>query len=256
MKHARAITRTLSILIVTGVLYLLWLLGMVLSLKSARRRNVIRRHIVRTWARALKSIMGMQVEVVGSPPAPPFCLVANHLSYVDALLMLNCVYGILISRADVRQWPLVGHLAWLAGTLFIDRTSPKDVVRLNQGIEEAFLQGEGIIFFPEGTSTRGVNVGSFNSSLLAYPATSSVPVHYASIGYKTDPDDPPAAQAVCWWGDMTFLEHLYDLLTIRRFRTLIHFGENPVTHSDRKELTNILRDKIEMNFVPVIQEIQ
>jgi len=195
----------------------------------------------------------MRITMIGSPPEPPFLLVANHLSYIDAMLVLCCVDGILISKADVRHWPVFGHLAWLSDALFIDRSIAREVVRVNALIVEALEHGDGVVFFPEATSTRGMDVGRFRSPLLAFPAEQGMPVHYATIGYETRRPDPPAALRVCWWGTMTFLDHLYRMLTLRGIDARIQFGERPVTHEDRKELAGLLREGIVAHFSPVRQ---
>ena len=253
MRHIRAVIRIFLIVFATGFLCFFWLLGNLLSMRSPKLREFVRYHIVHTWAIALTTIMGMKKQVTGNAPRPPFCLVSNHLSYVDILLFLSLVRGVFVTRADIRQWPILGYLAYLSGSLFIDRSSAKDVVRVNSLIEGVLSKNQGVIFFPEGTSTRGKVVGPFRSSLLEYPAQTETPVHFATIRYETIPGSPPASETICWWGDMTFSDHLYTLLTIPRYRALIHFGETPVCSRDRKQLTTKLREKIMENFVPVIQ---
>jgi len=254
MRHFRALSRLVFIFLITGILYAFWILGVILSIGFPRHRCVLRRTIIQTWGRMVTVVIGMRVITIGSPPQPPFFLVANHLSYIDVLLFMTAVRGVLISRSDVRRWPFIGHLAVLCGTIFIDRTLAKDVVRVNTLIERALTEDQGVILFPEGTSTRGIDVASFHSSLLAYPATVCMPVHYASISYRTIGNAPPVDQTICWWGNMTFLDHFYNLLTIPRFEALIHFGEKSVTESNRKELTETLRNSIRSNFVPIIQK--
>ncbi len=253
MRHLRAVVRIILIVLSTGTLCVAWLIGSLLGLGSARFREIVRFHIVRTWAIILTAIMGMKRTVKGSEPLPPFCLVANHLSYVDILLILTRVRGVFISRADIRKWPVIGALTYFSGSIFIDRLSAKDVVRVNAQIEKVLANNQGIIFFPEATSTRGAEVARFKSSLLEYPVQKGIPVHFAAISYQTMPGDPVAGDAVCWWGGMTFSNHLYQLLTIRRFEALIHFGETPVYGRNRKDLAALLREKTTEIFVPVIQ---
>ena len=42
---------------------------------------------MRAWARIGVRIAGMRIEARGTPPRPPFLLVANHLSYIDVLAL-------------------------------------------------------------------------------------------------------------------------------------------------------------------------
>jgi 1-acyl-sn-glycerol-3-phosphate acyltransferase len=85
-------------------------------------------------------------------------------------------------------------------TIFIDRKNHRDILRAGEEIIKKLNDGEGVIVFPEGTSSKGEEVLKFNSSFFEFPARLDFPVHYASITHQT-PNDHPPANTVCWWGD-------------------------------------------------------
>jgi 1-acyl-sn-glycerol-3-phosphate acyltransferase len=233
----------------TLILLVLWGLGRIASIGSPRRAMLVRGWIVQHWARGLARIMGMRVIVEGTPPEPPFCLVANHLSYIDVIVLHTCTKGVLISRADVANWPGIGLLARFAGTLFINRRRIRDVVEVNRRIEKVLRRGDGIVFFPEGTSTAGDDVTKFRSPLLNYPAEHSYPVHFAAVDYKSDTFD--VRMHVCWWADMTFVDHVYYLLGRKGFQARVRFGETPIVESDRKVLAARLEREVRALYEPV-----
>jgi hypothetical protein len=105
--------------------------------------------------------------------------------------------------------------------------------------------------FPEGTSTRGDQVLAFRPSLLAPAAERGLPVRAACLRYETLAGDPPASLAVCWWGDAPFLPHLRGLLALRGVEATVAFDPDPVQESDRKELAEKLRRKVNSLFRPV-----
>jgi 1-acyl-sn-glycerol-3-phosphate acyltransferase len=178
--------------------------------------------------------------------------VANHLSYVDIIVLSSLVDGCYVSRGDVEHWPVVGMLCRSMRVIFVDRSRRADVMRVANLMEERLAEGEGVIFFPEGTSSAGDRVGAFKPSLFDCAVRSGVPVHYAALGYETGPGDPPAYLSVCWWGDMTFAPHFFALLGLRRVRASVRFGEGPIAGDDRKELAEALRDAVGARFVPVV----
>jgi 1-acyl-sn-glycerol-3-phosphate acyltransferase len=179
------------------------------------------------WLRA-------EVGVAGPPPAPPFVLVANHLSYLDVLVLASRVPGcVFVAKADVRDWPLLGPVCRGFGTIFIDRQDRRDIPRALRRIERALTEGDGVVLFPEGTSTQGATVGSFHSPLLALPARSASPVHAAAIGYQSP--------EVCWWGDKELLPHLLHLCEMPCIEARVCFCEAPVADTDRKRLAEELR---------------
>jgi 1-acyl-sn-glycerol-3-phosphate acyltransferase len=230
----------------------IWWTGLLVLAWNRRVRIAWRGFIVRTWARGILGIMGVRLEVKGVPPSPPFCLVSNHLSYLDIVLYLSRLTCVFIAKAEVRHWPILGGLARMFGTVFIDRRVRKDVVRVNALIRTTLQAGDGIIFFPEGTSSCGAEVLPFRSSLLDPLACGGFPVSYASVHYETPSGAPPAHLAACWWGDMTFSDHFFNMLKINGFKATIVFGSDTIQDGDRKVLAQKLYNRLNRIFRPVL----
>lgn len=207
--------------------------------------------VFRTWARAVGRLIRLQVEVQGPPPRPPFILVANHLGYVDVVMLATQLRAVFVARADVNGWPVIGHICRAVNTLFIDRGIKRDIPRVMRRMEEILASGVGVVIFPEGTSTRGDKVLPFRPSLLETAARSGREVSYAALGYRTPPVSPPAHLSVCWWGDMMFTPHVLGLLELKSFRGTIGFGEKPIAEMDRKVLATRLREAVQRRFQPV-----
>lgn len=240
MDTLRAILRVILIAAATLVLYLIFMGGIILLFFSPTVRNSWRTLLVRTWAKITARLMGMRIHRQGIPPTPPFFIVSNHLSYIDIIVyftQMNCVF---IAKKEVSSWPVMGYLARAANTLFIDRRNHRDITRINALISRNINRQQGVILFPEGTSTGGDTVKPFRPSLLAYPAEKNLPVWYAGIRYRTPPGAPPENLSVCWWGDMTFGSHAFNLFKIPYFDAFIEFGPEPVQHNDRKILAQRL----------------
>jgi 1-acyl-sn-glycerol-3-phosphate acyltransferase len=208
------------------------------------------------WARLVAATLRMRISVEGRPPTSPFFLVSNHLGYIDIVLLaarLRCVF---VAKSEVASWPVLGLMCRSAGTLFIDRTSKRDIPRVMSRIDDAMRAGMGVIVFPEGTSSAGADVLPFRPSLLQPAAGSATPVSYAAITYRTPPGSPPAHRSVCWWGDAGFAGHLLGLLRLPSFDARIVFGAEPVRSDDRKNLAVRLRDAVRAAFDPVVREEQ
>lgn len=242
---------------VSAVLYLFALVtGGLLDLwgRLTRRPHASARwraRLFRAWARTTARVIGMRVEVSGRPPRPPFLLVANHLGYVDIVLLATQISGCFVSKAEVADWPLVGAMCRVVDTLFIDRERKRDLPRVVEQIERVCDSGRGIVLFPEGTSGKGDGVMPFRTSLLEPAARSGRPVFHAAVSYATPPGQPPAYLAVCWWGGMMFTPHVLRLLSLKKFRGRVVFGEEPIRESDRKVLATRLREAVAREFEPV-----
>ena len=203
------------------------------------------------WTKSFVRISGMDIEIVGRVPHPPFFLVCNHLSYVDIAALRAAVCGVFVAKAEIQSWLLAGRIVRDMGVIFIDRTNRRDIPRAGAQIIERLNAGEGVIVFPEGTSTKGDDVLPFNSSFLEFAARTDLPVSYASITYRTPEGEPSASDMVCWWEDISFVAHMVRLFRLRRFTATITFGEEPVLNVDRKALATELRTRVRETFVPV-----
>jgi 1-acyl-sn-glycerol-3-phosphate acyltransferase len=180
--------------------------------------------------------MGMTINVRNQPPAGPFLMVSNHLSYVDTIVLgsqANCAF---VAKSEIASWPIIGLICRTMDTIFIDRNLRKDIPRVRQQIDETMRRGLGVVLFAEGTSTNGQSVLPFKTSLLESAARNRLPVHYSSLEYLVPPGEPSADQSVCWWGDMTFPGHLFRLLQLPSFEASLVYGFEPIVAGDRRVL--------------------
>ncbi|MDA7963176.1 lysophospholipid acyltransferase family protein [Ruegeria sp.] len=185
-------------------------------------------------------ILGMGFRSSGQLMRERGAVVANHTSWLDifALNARKRVY--FVSKAEVAQWPGIGWLARATGTVFIERDRKK--AREQTKIFETRLKaGHKLLFFPEGTSTDGLRVLPFKSTLFAAFFADGLrefmyvqPVSVVFHAPKGQPD-----RFYGWWGDMDFAPHLLKALGARRQGTveLIYHAPAKVSDfADRKAL--------------------
>jgi len=220
--------------------------------RSARIRDRASTFAFRQWARVACWVIGVRPKLRGTPPAPPFFLVSNHLGYLDIVVMASLAPCVFVSKADVRNWPIIGRLCAAVGTIFLDREQKRDLPRTMGRIEAVLGSGRGVVLFPEGTSTKGDEVVRFRPSLLELPARSGRGVHYAALRYQTRFGSPPASTTVCWWGDAPFFPHLWGMLAVRSIDAEVVFAAEPIEHTDRKALARALRNAVAESFEPVV----
>lgn len=249
MHHVRALSRLFILSLNVALSFVFWAVIHVLLWPWPRLRRAWRRAAWRTWARSVARIFGMRIYRTGTPPTLPFCLVANHLSYMDALVVMSTSPGVMVGKIEVASMPAIGWMARLVGTIFIDRTLNRDVVRVGALMADQLAQGEGLIFFPESTTTDGERILPFRAGLLAHAAETGFPVHAASIRYEADDFD--ASRIVCWGDDTPLGTHIYRLAGVRGFRATIRFGAEPVVATDRKSLAARLQEQVETLYFGV-----
>jgi len=248
MKKLRAVYRYISFIIATLVIYGVWFI----TASFIPNKILWRQMIFQTWARSFVRISKMKIKVVGAPPSPPFFLVTNHLSYTDVPALRAVVNGVFVAKGEMESWFLAGRIVRDMGAIFINRQNRRDIPRAGAEIIKRLEQGEGVIIFPEGTSTKGETVLPFNSSFMEFAAQKDLPVCYAAISYSTPPDETKASESVSWWDEKTFAQHLWYLFQIREYTAIVTFGDKPIHNVNRKELARMLRERVNERFVPVL----
>lgn len=248
MKYLRAAIRFVLFVVSTLGIYGVWFA----TSAFVPNKQFWRQWIFGAWARAFVRIADMRIQVVGTPPRPPFFLVSNHLSYTDIPALRSITKGVFVAKGEIESWFLAGKIVRDMGAIFIDRKNRRDIPRAGREILERLAKGEGVIVFPEGTSTKGETVLPFNSSFLEFAARADLPVSYVSISYATSNSEPSARDTVCWWQEISFGAHLFRLFQTRSFTAVINFGDERILKSDRKELARTLWEKVSEKFIPVL----
>jgi 1-acyl-sn-glycerol-3-phosphate acyltransferase len=251
MRTLRVATRLILFAFVTGTYYIAWVPVRVFSRSSARRRSW-RKRIITGWARSLLRILDVELKTKGIVPSPPFFAVANHLSYLDIVCFSALVDCVFVARSDVEWWPVFGPLAKAADTIFINRSQHHDIPRAIEEIEKRLNEGYGIVLFPEGTSSKGEGVLPFRASLLEPAASLDLPVHPAVISYATPSDEKPAFLSICWWGEMPFVGHFLEMLSLEKSEASIEFLTPALSDSNRKVLARKLWVQVANNFTPLV----
>jgi 1-acyl-sn-glycerol-3-phosphate acyltransferase len=190
--------------------------------------------------------------VCGEAPRRPFFLVCNHLTYLDVALLAGQLGCLIVSRADVQDWPVVGILSKYMETIFINRESLKDTLRANSNIAMALENGEGVALFAEARTSTGCEVRRFKSALLESAVQKGCPVYYAIIQYRTPEGCPPASHMLCWGTDETFFAHGFRMLRLPKFYASLTFGDQPISGTDRKALADELWQAVQTRFTPIL----
>jgi 1-acyl-sn-glycerol-3-phosphate acyltransferase len=203
---------------------------------------------MRRWCKLGCAALGVRVTVRGTLPKDAQYLVANHLGYIDILVLGAQANAAFVSRADVEHWPVIGWLAKQFDTVFLERSKKRDLPTVNAGLKERLERGEIIVMFPEGTSSSGEGLLPFRSPLLGPPAEHGSAVAAACIRYATGTGDPAPMNCVAWWGDMDFAAHASAMLSVTRIDATIDFAPTARRDSDRKQLAATLQQDVQALF--------
>lgn len=213
----RAIRRAVALVLVLGTSVIrFWLM----RLRGPRTLERRARWVHETCIRVLRS-MDIRCEVEGPVPALGL-VVANHLSYLDIVILSAAMPCFFVAKRELRSWPFFGKAAREGGTVFIDRSSLASAEQVSAIISERLNLKLPVLFFPEGTSTDGT-MRRFHSRLFEPAIVAGAPVTAVSIRYVVDDGTPE--RELCWFGDDAFFPHLLKTLNAPGFHARLRFGQ-------------------------------
>lgn len=224
-------------------LHLLW--GVVLIRLRFATLSTARRHVeVKRWSGEMLRILGVSLETSGTPRPGAKLIVANHVSWLD----IAAVHAVVpearfVSKADVRDWPVVGLMVDGVGTLFIERASKRDALRVVHQMAEALKNGDTVAVFPEGTTGPGPEPLGFHGNLLQAAISTDVPLQPLALRWS----EPgmrfsTAAQFI---GGTTLVQSLWAVLKARGLSVRVDVLMSMSTsHADRRALAEHVRDEI------------
>jgi 1-acyl-sn-glycerol-3-phosphate acyltransferase len=159
---------------------------------------------------------GFGLEVDGRLPRGPAVFVANHVSYIDPLVIGSLFPCVPLAKAEIASWPVVGNGAQALGVIFVRRGDVWSGARAIRSGLRALEEGVSVLGFPEGTTSRN-RVLPFQRGLFGLARLAGVPIVPIALSY----DDPAAA----WVGDEWFLPHYVRTAMRPRTRAFLRVGD-------------------------------
>ena len=222
-------------------------LGIVL-LRFPAYEAPVRQARIQWWAAKMLRVMGIRLQVQGTPSAGGTLLVANHISWLD-IMAVHAVYpqARFVSKADVKSWPVLWRLVDAGGTLYLERERKRDALRVVHTMARALQAGEMVAVFPEVTTSDGQALLPFHANLLQAAISTDTPVQPVALRFSDSTHG--VSQAVEFVGDTTLLQSLWrvargDGVTVR----VALLTPRASAQTGRRALADVLRADIEAHL--------
>ncbi|MER5967011.1 lysophospholipid acyltransferase family protein [Streptomyces sp. NPDC002057] len=206
-------------------------LGVLLAPATGLLPAAVRIALVRHWLRAVVRAFGVHVRYEGEPGGGPLLVVANHVSWLDIPLIATVLPGRMVAKSEVRRWPVLGTVAALGGTLFIDRDGLRALPGTVRSMTGVLAGGGRVIVFPEGSTWCGRAGGRFRPAAFQAALDAGCAVQPVRIDYR-----PTGAAA--YVGDDPLGSSLWRVVTTRRPTAVVRLREPlpAARHPDRRVL--------------------
>ena len=219
-----------SLLVLIGLLITLFLFPLV-GWQSKRR-------IIKTWSHWLLRALGVRLVVDRLPPAIHLqgLMVSNHSSWID-IFATNAVQAVrFISKSEIRDWPVLGRLVTMAGTLYVERGNRSKINETNESIRNAVMAGDLVGFYPEGTTTDGTYLLPFKTNLFQPAIEHQMTVYPVAVSYRQNGQKTRIAS---YEGDTSFGESFLSLTRATGLEVHVAFGDpiDSAMYGDRAALS-------------------
>lgn len=240
----------LLVVVISGLLVLLVL--RLIERPLCGQNRPVTPYITQGVCKAALWFMGLRLTVVGAHMTQKGAVVANHASWLD-IFTLNAAKRIyFVAKSEVAGWPLVGWLARATGTVFIARRTRDAKIHL-EIFENRLNAGHKLLFFPEGTSTDGLRVVPFKSTLFeaffAQNLRDILHIQPVSVVYGAPKGEEDRFYG--WWGDMELVPHVLKTLATRKSGRVKVIYHRPVAVADfegRKALAQYCENAVRSGF--------
>lgn len=234
MSKVRAILRTSAFVGFSASLLAAFETRRVMT-PRARQLALLNRYRSRLSNGVLR-LFGTELSVVGKRDYPNGALVvANHQSALDIGVMLSLFQGVMVSRHDVADWPLLGRMAKHGDTIFVDRDDRRSGVNALREIRKRAKEGRVVVAFPEGSTFPGDSVHEFHPGMFAAVRSLSIPIIPVGLAYS------PAVP----YDEESFGEHLAKIASRPKTQIAIHFGGPLPESPDARTAAESARSAVE-----------
>lgn len=221
---AKGLSRKIAISIRLAGLFPAFLFGLPMQWLALRMAPPLARWMPVYFHRYLLFVLGVRVTRKGDfSKDRPLLITANHLSWLDIVVISSLAPVSFIAKSEVGEWPVFGTLARLQRSVFVERQRRAKTGEVNEAIASRLSKGDALVLFAEGTTSDGKRILPFRSALLGAAqalasedgATSTVQaldIAYPRLGGLPTPRN--AHPYIAWHGDMELLPHLADFFAL------------------------------------------
>ena len=204
--------------------------------------------IIRFWCKRLLAIFEINVEVKGLETylanQKKYLMVANHISWMDIIVIQSIKPCIFVAKSDVASWPLFGWVAQMTGTIFIKRDKISDIKKALKKMKRRLIK-RSVCIFPEGTSTNGRYLLPFKSNLFQSSIDTQKSILPLCLRYE---QKNTYTDKTAFVDDMSLLDSIIKIKQEKDIRAIVEVLQPIRPRYNRKELASYTQEIIRNNL--------
>jgi 1-acyl-sn-glycerol-3-phosphate acyltransferase len=219
LNFLRALFRFIALTIWALIISLAILISLSIAFIVGRRdkaRRKVAHKFFNIFLRGVHILSGLRIHWHGAPPRDPHVMMANHRSYVDAVVLPVSFPVVFVARHETKYWPVVGWGATILGTIWVKRDCKESRTATRTAVKERLKEGYGVVIFPEGKTAVGPELLPYKKGMFYTCAEHGFPIAPAAIEFED--------KGVAWASDEWFIPHSFRNFGKRRINVHVSFG--------------------------------
>ncbi len=242
-------------LLLVHLLRAIWIFGL-----SSDNQQVLRQGIaeekqkkIQQWLTKLLSLLRVRVHIHGNSFSYPKVIIANHISWLDVILLCRYYQGHFIAKKEIQSWPLLGAMISAIGTLFIERSKKRDTKLIAGQIQQIIQNRHNIIFFPEARTGDGKKINKIYPALFQYAIDAAMDIQPVLLVYHDSSGIP--SDAVPYRKDQNLLTSVWQVLGQKEIHAHIYLLQSISTkNKERKSLAAKIELQLQQQLQKAIDE--
>ena len=217
------------------IVFLLVYIGTSIVYKRTPQRDF---RLRKNYLRIINPLLGVTVEVTGSPISEPALYVSNHRSFIDPFVVSPNVDVFFIAKAEIAKMPVLSIGFDVTGVILVDRDNQNSRSNTRVKMVEKIKAGYNVLIYAEGTTGAYQQTKPFKMGTFSEASKNGFKIVPVSVEYKTKEDR---------WASGPIGRQYFRQLGRWRTRAKLHFG-TPYSNDDRRILSASVQKEINDNL--------
>ncbi len=181
-------------------------------------------------------------------------IICNHLSYMDVLVIASKIPTLFVTSTEMRDTPFLGWITRMGECLYVNRRSHKNLNQEILTIQNWINKGFNVLIFPEATTSNGIALKPFKSSLLQISQNGTIPISAYCLKYTHLDDgiitEQTMTATISWFENASFLPHVFKQFMNQKVIFSLTEVDCFLSNSmpDRKSIVHRLEKKISEEY--------
>lgn len=217
------------------IVFLLIYVGSSVFYKRTQKRDF---RLRRNYLKLINPLLGVKVELTGSPITEPALYVSNHRSFIDPFVVSPYVDVFFIAKAEIAKMPVLSIGFDITGVILVDRDNQNSRSNTRVKMVEKIKAGYNVLIYAEGTTGGYQQTKPFKMGTFSEASKNGFKIVPVSVEYKTKEDR---------WSSGPIGKQYFRQLGRWRTSVKLHFG-TPYQNEDRRVLSASVQKEINDNL--------